>query len=173
MLGPLVLTPVGIPIIGNTVVRYVNFTKKGTKRRRIVPKVTPRTNNFAPGLKHTGLLRPKPTLLPTRPHHTKKKLESHFKSPIIIRKHLELGAKTELKHFKFNSAILGRVENIECEKMETKYAVIPLSLAGSEKQKSDTDDISTSTPIPDEEEREEENVEKVFIELFIIILFYY
>lgn len=157
-----------MPVLESSSVRLVNFTKS-SKKRRILPKPTPPTSTFQSKHKFTNLR--KRNLFPPRsaPRQSvpKRKLESHFKSPIVIRKQLAINAVKYLKDFKFNSTIFGKMKESGCEKSETKEKMVLPSLPGKEKLKVCSDDRGVAVVAEDDED----TVEKVSVVRMLHICF--
>lgn len=154
-----------IPIIQENVSRHINFTKSIIKKRRVLPKPSPATNNTALSSRCKSVSLRKRNIFCTKVFHgqsaPKKKLESHFKSPIIHRKQLALNAVRYLKNFKFNSSIFSQLK----DKIEVNKMMLP-SLAVKEKPNTCSD-----SGIPEEDDGVVEKVSSLqVLQITVIIL---
>lgn len=158
MLTPVVFTSISIPVVQNTLVRQINFSRDGTnKLRKILPRDSlPRCTRLR---KPKTINKRRRTLLPLfgKQSASTKKLEGYFKSPVVIRKQLLYNANKYLKNFKFNSTIFTKVKEV---KMEGEECLPSFSgvLAVAEKAKSTEEDNGGGTTVPEDEEEAQEKV---------------
>lgn len=148
-------------VIQNITPPFINFAKSTVKRKSLRSTrrpILPKSYSINQIRRKTNLRQL--NFFPFRQSSTGCKLESHFKSPIIIKKQLASNAEKYLKNFKFNSSVFSKVKEAMSENTSVESVTLP-NLSEVEQSESASVSVITdnsSSIVINEEDKAEEKV---------------